>query len=84
MRNQSQQQMIAKRLIPLIAIDSIALLFVGLAIYAKINGPDQVFHPLLANEALVNIVLGFSCATLFWCIVKIYQTVRDLALVGRS
>ncbi|MFK8051404.1 MAG: hypothetical protein AB8F65_00410 [Woeseiaceae bacterium] len=83
MTSETDKQRLLKTLVMLLTIDFFAFIAVALAIYAKVVGPDNVFHPVLASEPIVNLMLGFGGATLAWCIFKIATISREFSKTSR-
>ena len=72
------------RLVGYAALDGIAVLLIALSIYALAAGPDGVFHPLLADTMVVNVMLGFGIVMAIWTGVRLFSTIRELASIRQS
>ncbi|MEN7341679.1 MAG: hypothetical protein AAAFM81_02005 [Pseudomonadota bacterium] len=82
--NTSSTKTLTARLVRYAALDGVAVLLIALAIYALAAGPERVFHPLLADSTLVNVMLGFGIIMAVWTGLKLFATIRELAAVNQS
>ena len=80
MYNKAQKpKQLTSALIRYAALDGVAVILIALAIYSLAVGPDGVFHPLLADSTVVNVMLGFGIIMAVWTGVRLFSTVRELA-----
>ncbi|MEM7762992.1 MAG: hypothetical protein AAF290_02865 [Pseudomonadota bacterium] len=80
----AEARVLVKKLVRYAIFDAIGVGLVVLAIYAKISGPEGVFHPRLADQTVLSGMLGFGIALAGWAIFNLLRCIRELQSLARQ
>ena len=76
-KEQEKQNAIRRELIKVSLVDSIAILFIGFAVYTSFVADEGDFYPLLHNEWMLSGIFVVGAALMFWGWQKVFKVLKQ-------